>query len=84
MNHITSHPIPPTLEPKNLSEAMKDEKWHAAMSDEFDVLLRNDTWDLVPRNHQNLVGCRWIFRIKRNMDGSIAKYKARLVAKGYH
>lgn len=55
------------------------------MSDEFNALLRNETWTLVPFHpSQNLVGCKWVFRIKRNSDGSIERYKARLVAKGFH
>ena len=33
---------------------------------------------------QNIVSCKWVFRIKRNPDGSISKYKAHLVAKGFH
>lgn len=55
------------------------------MSSELDALMTNHTWDLVPKppNH-NIVGCKWIFRIKRNPDGTLNKYKARLVAKGFH
>jgi hypothetical protein len=30
------------------------------------------------------VGCRWVYKLKRHSDGTIARYKARLVAKGYH
>ncbi|MCI07133.1 retrovirus-related Pol polyprotein from transposon TNT 1-94 [Trifolium medium] len=49
-----------------------------------DALMKNGMWTSVPRNESNnLVGCKWLFRIKRNPDGSIARYKARLVAKGY-
>ena len=29
------------------------------------------------------IGCRWVFTVKVNHDGSIARLKARLVAKGY-
>jgi hypothetical protein len=55
------------------------------MNVEFDALLKNQTWSLVPpSSNQNIVGCKWVFRIKRNADGSIERYKARLVAKGFH
>lgn len=40
------------------------------MSHEFDALMHNDTWDLVPPSPtQNFIGCKWIFRIKQNADG---------------
>ena len=55
------------------------------MLDEYDVLVHNGTWELVPANcKQNVVSHKWIFRTKFLPDGSIDKYKARLVAKGFH
>ena len=54
------------------------------MDDEIYALHKNETWRLVPREEaHNIVGCKWVYRVKRNSDGSIARYKARLVAKGY-
>ena len=52
--------------------------WHEAMAAEFDELLLI----AAPKN-QNIVGCKWLFRIKRNPDGSISGYEARLVAVGF-
>uniref|UniRef100_A0A2N9I1E0 Reverse transcriptase Ty1/copia-type domain-containing protein n=1 Tax=Fagus sylvatica TaxID=28930 RepID=A0A2N9I1E0_FAGSY len=55
------------------------------MNLEFDALLKNRTWNLVPSlPSQNLIGCKWVFRVKRHADGSIERFKARLVAKGFH
>ena len=44
----------------------------------------NGTWDLVPLpTGKKVIGYRWVFVIKFNHDGSVARLKARLVAKGY-
>jgi hypothetical protein len=54
------------------------------MQEEINALHAQGTWDLVPLPHaKNLVGCKWIYRIKKNADGSIARHKARFVAKGF-
>ena len=31
----------------------------------------------------NVVGSKWVFRLKHRADGSLERYKARLVAKGF-
>lgn len=72
--------------PQSVEEAVssRDSKqWQASMQKEYDCLVKNGTWSLVelPAG-QKLVGCKWVFNIKRNADGSIHKYKSRLVAKG--
>ena len=42
------------------------------MNVEFDALLKNQTWVLVPPSTaKNIIGCKWVFRLKRKADGSI-------------
>ena len=45
------------------------------------TIVRN-TWCLYLRARR-LFGCRWVFAVKFNLDGSIVRLKAHLVAKGY-
>ena len=50
---------------------------------EYEALMRNQTWELVPMDPiKNVVDCKWLFLIKEKADGSIDRYKVRLVAKG--
>jgi histone deacetylase 1/2 len=71
--------------PTQVRQALKDPKWQSAMQAEFDALQANNTWSLVPLpSHRKPIGCKWIFRVKENPDGTVNRYKARLVAKGYH
>ncbi|XP_071727408.1 uncharacterized mitochondrial protein AtMg00820-like [Rutidosis leptorrhynchoides] len=54
------------------------------MSTEFNALLQNQTWELVPNSGQNILGNKWVVLVKRNPDGTIQRFKDRLVAKGFH
>lgn len=71
------------MEPSHFSEAVKHSVWQHAMAEEFAALVKQGTWTLVsPPPHANIIGCQWIYKIKRHSDGSVARYKARLVANG--
>ena len=49
------------------------------MKEEIDQILKNDTWELVPRpENKNVIGTKWALRNKMNI-----RNKARLVCKGY-
>ena len=71
-----------SLEPSSVDEVLSDPKWKAAMQLEYGALIRNKTWNLVPMDpNYKLVGCKWVFRTKYNIDGSISKYKVLSVRK---
>ncbi|WVZ48786.1 hypothetical protein U9M48_000195 [Paspalum notatum var. saurae] len=71
-------------EPCTLQEALGDKNWKTAMDEEYNALMKNKTWHLVPMSgNKNVIDCKWVYKIKRKADGSIERYKARLVAKGF-
>jgi histone deacetylase 1/2 len=71
-------------EPSTVQEALGDQRWVEAMNNEHMALLKNKTWHLVPPpKGKNIIGCKWVYKIKRKADGSVDRYKAHLVAKGY-
>lgn len=71
-------------EPQSYTEACKDNKWIDAINKEIKALESNETWQFtdLPKGKKP-IGCKWIFKIKYNSDGTIERHKARLVAKGY-
>jgi hypothetical protein len=74
-------------DPLTYSQAIKDfdsKKWISAMNEEFDSMGKNGVWRLVKRHEgMKVVGCKWIFKRKRDVSRKVEKFKARLVAKGY-
>ena len=51
---------------------------------EYNTLVKNGAWEIVdlPQG-EKAIGSGWVFRVKRNADGSIERFKARIIAKGY-
>ncbi|KAG8499662.1 hypothetical protein CXB51_006097 [Gossypium anomalum] len=71
------------FEPRTVEEALAHTEWKQAVQAEFDALVDNSTWCLVPLPPgRKVIGCKWLFKVKKNPDGTIARRKARLVAKG--
>ncbi|GJV15870.1 putative RNA-directed DNA polymerase [Tanacetum coccineum] len=74
-------------EPANYKEAMaspKAAKWKEAIKSKIQSMYDNQVWNLVDTTTGlKMVGCKWIFKKKTDMDGKVHTYKARLVAKGY-
>ena len=74
-------------DPINLQQALQSSnshKWIDAMKDEMKSMEDNDVWDLVelPKGSKP-IGCKWIFKTKRDSNGNVERYKALLVTKGF-
>ncbi|VVA33685.1 PREDICTED: Retrovirus-related Pol poly from [Prunus dulcis] len=90
-NHLLPHALTAniasthTFEPTNYTQAAKYPQWQYVLQDEYDALIRNHTWSLIPATQSmNLVGCKRVFKIKWKADVSIERHKARLVAKEFN
>ena len=74
-------------EPQSMKEALDGKnsgKWKEAFDAEYSSLINNETWELVPPPlDANIVGSKWVLKVKRDANGNINRYKARLVAQGY-
>ena len=54
------------------------------MVEEYDSIVRNNAWEIVPRLvGKSVIGSRWIYKVKHADDGSVEKYKAIFVAQGF-
>ncbi len=72
------------VEPTYFEQAVGNPKWDNAMDEEMAALDVNATWELVALpEDKKTIGCKWVYKVKHNADGSMSKYKARLIAKGY-
>ncbi|KAM0968159.1 hypothetical protein TB1_015836 [Malus domestica] len=74
-------------DPVTFYEAMETQQsnyWRDAMIDELRSMQTNNVWTLVeaPLNVKP-IGCKWVFKTKRDLNGKVERYKARLVAKGF-
>jgi len=75
------------LEPRSLAEAKKRPdwlRWKEAMDEELVALQAHKTWEIIdaPKG-SNIVGCRWVYAVKKDAAGNVVRYKARLVAQGF-
>ncbi|KAL4366702.1 hypothetical protein GQ457_05G014270 [Hibiscus cannabinus] len=74
-------------DPESFSQAMscnESKLWYDAMKDEMNSMKNNEVWDLVSLpDGVKAIGCKWVFKTKKNSKGNIERYKARLVAKGF-
>ena len=54
------------------------------MNEEYESIMKNDVWDVVPRpKDKSVVTLKWIFKIKHGADGRGENFKARFVVRGF-
>ena len=54
------------------------------MAEEYDSIVRNSVWDVVPRpENKSVVSSHWLYKVKQAADDSVEKHKARFVARGF-
>jgi hypothetical protein len=71
-------------EPSTFEEATSRQVWRDAMIEEYNSIMKNDVWEVVPRPEgKSVVTSRWLYKLKHAAEGSIEKYKARFVARGF-
>jgi len=74
-------------DPLTIAEAKQRDdwsKWKEAIDNEYRSLMKNKTWTLceLPKGRET-ISCKWVFKLKRKVNGEVDKYKARLVARGF-
>jgi hypothetical protein len=71
-------------EPRTFAQAVDHQVWREAMVEEYDSIMRNDVWEVVPRPvGKSVVTSMWLYKTKYAADGSIEKHKASFVARGF-
>jgi hypothetical protein len=58
-------------EPSSFQETVQDPTWVDVMVEEYDSIVKNSAWEIVPRPvDKSVVGLRWIYKVKKDIDGS--------------
>ncbi|KAI5314256.1 hypothetical protein L3X38_043432 [Prunus dulcis] len=90
---LEQHDEPPEVEfdigdeddPKSFDQAMKSAQaplWHKAILEELNSMAKNGVWTLTDStSSRKPIGCKWVFKTKRDSQGRVERLKARLVAK---
>jgi hypothetical protein len=71
-------------EPTCFEESIQRKEWVYAMTEEYQSIMKNEEWEIVPRpKNKDVVSSRWLFKRKHVVDGSIEKYKAIFVTRSF-
>jgi histone deacetylase 1/2 len=76
--------IVPSPVPLNYRSELADPNWRAAMAEEFQALIDNGTWRLVPHPPgANIISGKWILKHKYHSDCTLARHKAHWVVRAF-
>jgi hypothetical protein len=68
-------------EPSTFEEATSRQVWRDAIMEEYNSIMKNDVWEVVPRHEgKSVMTSKWLYKLKHAADGNIEKYKSRFVA----
>ena len=71
-------------EPSTYEEVAENKEWKDAIIEEYQSIMKNDVWEIVPRlKKKSVMTSKWIYKIKHAANGSIEKYKERFVTQGF-
>jgi hypothetical protein len=71
-------------EPTCSEEAIQRKEWENAMTEEYQSIMKNEVWEIVPRSkNKDGVSYKWLFKIKHVANESIEKYNEIFVARGF-
>jgi hypothetical protein len=71
-------------DPSTFEGASSRQVWRDAMMEEYNSIMKNDVWEVVPRPEgKSMVTSRWLYKLKHVANGNIEKYKACFVAQGF-
>ena len=71
-------------EPSSFQELMYNPAWVDSMVEEYDSIIRIFFWEVVPRlADKSVVSYRWIYKVKKAIDGSVEKHKAIFFSRGF-
>ena len=71
-------------EPTTYEEASKHQVWKDAMMEEYQSIMKNYVWEVVPRPEGKLVVIsKWLYKIKHGADGSVEKHRAIFFTRGF-
>jgi hypothetical protein len=71
-------------EPTCFEEVVQKKEWMDAMTEEYQSIMKNDVWEVVPKpKNKDVVSSKWIYKIKHATNESIEKYKVGFLARGF-